>query len=100
MVTRSTSRPLVLMPDCAGSRLPIVAGRAHTAAAAASCVRAGWCCHMERRPEMVTLWRCSQCGKWSHAKRRPKHHERAVYDEPVDSVRVLRVEPSVFEMDT
>jgi hypothetical protein len=49
---------------------------------------------------MVTLWRCSQCGKWSHAKRRPKHHERAVYDEPVDSVRVLRVEPSVFEMDT
>ena len=23
----------------------------------------------------VTLWRCSSCGKWSHAKRRPKTHE-------------------------
>lgn len=23
----------------------------------------------------VTLWRCSRCGKWSHAKRRPLQHE-------------------------
>jgi hypothetical protein len=23
------------------------------------------------------LWRCSSCGKWSHAKRKPPRHERA-----------------------
>jgi hypothetical protein len=22
-----------------------------------------------------TLWRCEQCGKWSHAKRRPLRHK-------------------------
>lgn len=25
-----------------------------------------------------TLWRCSSCGKWSHAKRRPQRHERSL----------------------
>ncbi|WBB94226.1 hypothetical protein [Verrucosispora sp. WMMC514] len=29
-------------------------------------------------PEVVTLWRCTVCGKWSHAQRRPKTHERYV----------------------
>jgi hypothetical protein len=24
------------------------------------------------------LWRCAECGKWSHAKRDPKRHERFV----------------------
>jgi len=24
------------------------------------------------------LWRCEACGKWSHAKRRPRSHERFV----------------------
>lgn len=27
-------------------------------------------------PYQVILWRCSGCGKWSHAVRRPKHHAR------------------------
>ncbi|MFY1595448.1 hypothetical protein [Micromonospora sp. WMMD737] len=26
----------------------------------------------------VTLWRCTGCGKWSHAKRCPKQHRRWV----------------------
>lgn len=28
--------------------------------------------------DAVTLWRCTACGKWSHAKRRPKRHQRYV----------------------
>lgn len=27
---------------------------------------------------VLTLWRCAECGKWSHAKRRPRAHERYV----------------------
>lgn len=43
------------------------------------------------------LYRCSHCGKWSHAQRKPKHHERWVPDnlqgdEP-DPVTVIRYEP-------
>lgn len=30
--------------------------------------------------EPVRLWRCRECGKWSHAKRRPRHHERFIED--------------------
>jgi hypothetical protein len=26
----------------------------------------------------IKLWRCTRCGKWSHAQRKPKRHERAV----------------------
>ncbi|MBM0275348.1 hypothetical protein [Micromonospora tarensis] len=26
----------------------------------------------------VKLWRCTKCGKWSHAKRKPKQHQRFV----------------------
>ncbi|PZG12945.1 hypothetical protein C1I95_24690 [Micromonospora craterilacus] len=29
-------------------------------------------------PTAETLWRCTACGKWSHAKRRPKQHKRYV----------------------
>ncbi len=25
-----------------------------------------------------TMWRCATCGKWSHAKRRPRGHERRI----------------------
>lgn len=28
--------------------------------------------------ETVTVWRCSTCGKWSHAKRRPSSHKRLI----------------------
>jgi hypothetical protein len=27
------------------------------------------------------VWRCSKCGKWSHAKKKPTHHLVADYDE-------------------
>lgn len=29
-------------------------------------------------PGQVTLWCCSGCGKWSHAKRRPAWHKRLI----------------------
>lgn len=29
-------------------------------------------------PEQVTIWRCAECGKWSHAKRRPAWHRRTI----------------------
>ncbi|MEU8186039.1 hypothetical protein [Micromonospora carbonacea] len=29
-------------------------------------------------PTAATLWRCTKCGKWSHAKRRPSSHKRWV----------------------
>jgi len=32
--------------------------------------------------ESETIYRCEKCGKWSHAKRKPKWHQRFVYDEP------------------
>lgn len=28
--------------------------------------------------ESVQLWRCQGCGKWSHAKKQPKKHQRWV----------------------
>lgn len=31
--------------------------------------------------ETVTMWRCVECGKWSHAKKQPKFHERGMYDD-------------------
>lgn len=35
----------------------------------------------------VYVWRCSVCGKWSHARKRPRSHQRMVAAEqgrPVD----------------
>ena len=34
----------------------------------------------------VTLWRCSKCGKWSHAQRRPKRHERYIREDDIPDV--------------
>jgi len=42
--------------------------------------------------EPVTLWRCSACGKWSHAVKRPKNHQRAVFDEPAEGVEIVNHE--------
>lgn len=54
-----------------------------------------------------TLWRCTRCEKWSHAKRRPGHHhrfvaERAIADttevetkRTLDGLPVERWEPGV-----
>jgi hypothetical protein len=42
--------------------------------------------------EQVELWRCSGCGKWSHAKRRPRYHHRfIVNDEEADVATTARV---------
>jgi hypothetical protein len=29
----------------------------------------------------VIIYRCSKCGKWSHAQRKPKAHQRLIRDE-------------------
>lgn len=26
----------------------------------------------------VDMWRCAECGKWSHAQKDPRHHQRWV----------------------
>ena len=31
-------------------------------------------------PGIVTLWRCTECGKWSHAVKMPSRHKRFVLD--------------------
>jgi hypothetical protein len=33
---------------------------------------------------LVRMWRCTGCGKWSHAKRRPKLHQRGVHTGDTD----------------
>jgi hypothetical protein len=30
------------------------------------------------RRDRTKLWRCEVCGKWSHAKRRPRRHRRFI----------------------
>jgi len=49
--------------------------------------------------EPITLWRCTQCGKWSHAVKRPRRHQRWVpYGEPTpDPATVIRQEPGVYD---
>ena len=32
-------------------------------------------------PKAERIWRCADCGKWSHAKRNPKTHRRGVFVE-------------------
>lgn len=39
-----------------------------------------------------TMWRCTECGKWSHAKRKPHHHEVFTLSEPDDESKILRCE--------
>jgi hypothetical protein len=44
--------------------------------------------------ETIRLWRCTRCGKWSHAKRQPKQHRRFMRAEPDDCSVIERVEPT------
>ena len=49
---------------------------------------------------IVQMWRCSTCGKWSHAQQRPKAHQRwiSAWDKPADyepEERVLRFDPGM-----
>lgn len=46
----------------------------------------------------MMMWRCSACGKWSHAQRKPKHHQRWVSgsthtEPPVGATVTQEVEP-------
>lgn len=48
--------------------------------------------------DVVQMWRCTSCGKWSHAVRRPKTHQRFISagDKAADyesSEPVIRFEP-------
>ena len=47
----------------------------------------------------VTLWRCTQCGKWSHAANRPRGHQRWIpASEPTpDPATVIRHEPGTYD---
>lgn len=47
----------------------------------------------------VILWRCATCGKWSHAKRRPRHHQRFIPSGEAlpAGAKVLRDEPAEYD---
>ena len=48
------------------------------------------------RPSPDALWRCAVCGKWSHAQRKPKDHQRWIDREdglPNGAEVVSEVEP-------
>lgn len=50
--------------------------------------------------EFVDLWRCAECGRWSHAKRKPLRHERFFgLEPPEDDSRISRTEEAQ-ETDT
>ena len=36
--------------------------------------------------DVVQMWRCTCCGKWSHAQKRPKVHQRwiSAWDKPAE----------------
>jgi hypothetical protein len=54
---------------------------------------------MIMEPTALIMYRCSTCGKWSHAQRRPKSHRRFVRDEgqgePSGAVEYVEGEPLV-----
>lgn len=48
--------------------------------------------------DVVKLWRCTRCDKWSHAQRCPKQHRRFMRDEPDDLPIIERVESTYSHM--
>jgi hypothetical protein len=50
-------------------------------------------------PSPVKLWRCASCEKWSHAKYKPKQHQRFIkdidYEQAINDG--LSLVPSAFE---
>lgn len=38
----------------------------------------------EHKPCCDLIYRCTACGKWSHAKRKPKHHQRFISADDFD----------------
>ena len=37
----------------------------------------------------ITLYRCAECGKWSHAQRKPKFHKRFTSEWPEQDAVIL-----------
>ncbi len=42
------------------------------------------------------MYKCDTCGKWSHALRNPKRHQRFVREEPLDLSTVIEERPSSY----
>jgi hypothetical protein len=52
--------------------------------------------------DVVQMWRCTSCGKWSHAVRRPKKHTRFISeaDQPYDyepTETIISYEPGMSD---
>lgn len=45
----------------------------------------------------LKIWRCTDCQKWSHAKRMPQWHKRFVNEQPLDESTILSYDPGVFD---
>ena len=45
---------------------------------------------------MTNIWRCTECKKWSHAKKKPKSHERFTSVEPDDDSRIIEYMPGEY----
>lgn len=43
-----------------------------------------------------TAYRCTRCGKWSHALRKPKQHKRFTREQPEETDVVLEYMPPSF----
>lgn len=50
--------------------------------------------------QVETLWRCSGCGKWSHAVKKPASHQRPVFEEPATDVPILNHYPVLYDANT
>lgn len=43
------------------------------------------------------IYKCETCGKWSHAQRKPKRHQRIVSEEPSDSSIIVEYLPAAYD---
>lgn len=44
----------------------------------------------------IRLWKCTVCGKWSHAAKNPRHHRRFDRNEPADGSKILEEIPPIY----
>lgn len=56
-----------------------------------SLCRYEWTGISENRSELA--YKCTTCGKWAHAKRKPKYHQRYTGEEPLDSETIIEYDP-------
>lgn len=45
----------------------------------------------------MKAYRCLVCGKWSHAQRKPKRHQRYVRAEPLDKSLLIEYDPGQYD---